>query len=604
MPGTMRRFILLLLVGAAAAFGIWFTLRGKLAKGSSTAVTSLLPAETVAFIHLPDLNGSRAKWHQTELYKLWREPALQEFLQRPLSKYPAGVKPSQTLEELEPLEAKDAFLAITAWENNEPKMLAGFRFKGSAEDAEKVIGRWRARVQQDAPAARRETVQYQQHTLEVVRQDALTVATVYDDHWLFAANDLVALQRLLDRADDRVKDPASTLANEESFAAAFQHMPLDYAAFAYARVDRYLDRLSKAVPDSARAGEEIGTLRQVRSLAAAASIENGQFREVLFLAMPKRQDVGELTRNSLLLATRDTFFYAAGFLKLPAKLPDAAAAAPDGTTGVPAVFQRLLSVLAASGISRQDWKSTFGAEFGITGDWVENTRLPAFSASLPVKDLGRARSIIAAFAASTAEDKPWAQSEKDGVQYFSRPPVSPMVPVAPTLALSDRLLVLGQDPAVAEDAIRRSVSDRSALAGSNTYKGAERLVPAPKHAFTYVDLPLLYTRLDAALRPMLVMAAAFMPRIGETADLSKLPKAEVITKHLGPVVLSQSYDSNGYITESVGPISLYQAAIGISLAFGAGFQFHSQTDGKVPHGLPAAPAATTMTPAVTPDETP
>nr|MBA3761899.1 hypothetical protein [Chthoniobacterales bacterium] len=194
----MRRFTLLLLAGAVAAFAVWFVMRGKLAKPSSSAVTSLLPDDTVAFIHLPDLNGSRAKWHETEIYKLWREPALQEFLQRPLSKYSAAGTSSELLEELEPLEMKDAFLAITSWENNYLKMLGGFRFKGSAEEAEKVIGKWRKRMQQNAPSAQRETLPYQQHSIDVMRQDAVTVATAYDGHWFFAANDVAALQALLD----------------------------------------------------------------------------------------------------------------------------------------------------------------------------------------------------------------------------------------------------------------------------------------------------------------------------------------------------------------------------------------------------------------------
>ncbi len=599
----MRRFTLLLLAGAVAAFAVWFVMRGKLAKPSSSAVTSLLPDDTVAFIHLPDLNGSRAKWHETEIYKLWREPALQEFLQRPLSKYSAAGTSSELLEELEPLEMKDAFLAITSWENNYLKMLGGFRFKGSAEEAEKVIGKWRTRMQQNAPSAQGETIPYQQHSIDLMRQDAVTVATAYDGHWFFAANDVAALQALLDRADERVKDPGSTLAQEESFTAAFQHMPLNYAAFAYARVDRYLDRLSKAVPNSASAGEQLGMLRQVRSVAAASSIDNGRFRDVLFLAMPKRQDVGDLTRSSLSLATSDSFLYSAGFLKLPSELPAAAATPPAETTGLLAMFHRAIAALASTGVTMQDWNSAFGPEFGIIGNWAENARLPAFSVSLPVKDLAKAKTIIGALTAATREDETWTRSEKDSVTYFSRPPVSPMVPVAPTLALSDRLLLLGQDPAAAEDAVRRSTAGHSALAESNTYKGAARLVAPPKHAFTYLDMPLLYTRLDAAVRPMLVMAAAFMPRIGETVDLSKLPNAEVITKHLGSVVVSQSYDTDGYMTESAGPISLYPAVIGIGVATGASSTlFRSPPARNLQPGRSPAPAAPPVPPSPTPDE--
>jgi hypothetical protein len=90
-------------------------------------------------------------------------------------------------------------------------------------------------------------------------------------------------------------------------------------------------------------------------------------------------------------------------------------------------------------------------------------------------------------------------------------------------------------------------------------------VPPPTNAFVYVDTALLYTRLDAALRPMLLMSAAFMPAISDYVDVTKLPQPELVAKHLSPIVSSQRYDGEGYVTESVGPITLSEAAIGIGL---------------------------------------
>ena len=163
---------------------------------------------------------------------------------------------------------KDAFLAITSWENNQLKMLGGFRFNGSAEEAEKVIGQWRVRVQQSAPEVKRETLTYEKHSIDVVSHDAVTVATVYDGDWFFAANDLPALKTLLDRADGRLKDAATTLATDENFTAAFKHMPASYAAFAYGRLDRYFARLAKELPeDEAQASRSRFCDKYVASLA-------------------------------------------------------------------------------------------------------------------------------------------------------------------------------------------------------------------------------------------------------------------------------------------------------------------------------------------------
>jgi hypothetical protein len=59
--------------------------------------------------------------------------------------------------------------------------------------------------------------------------------------------------------------------------------------------------------------------------------------------------------------------------------------------------------------------------------------------------------------------------------------------------------------------------------------------------------------------------------VAASVDASKLPPPEIITKHLSPIVSSQRYDRDGYVAESVGPITLDQAAIGFAIlsSFGA-----------------------------------
>src|SRR5438132_11571769 len=138
----MKRFVLLLIVAAAAAFAISYGLRHA-ATTSPTAVAALLPRGTILFAHLPDFNRTRDKWHDSDIYKLYREPAVQAFLQRPLAKLPQHGAASETLREIERLAPKNVFIGLTSIENNSPKIVAGFRFRGSQENAEKIIGKWR-----------------------------------------------------------------------------------------------------------------------------------------------------------------------------------------------------------------------------------------------------------------------------------------------------------------------------------------------------------------------------------------------------------------------------------------------------------------------------
>src|SRR5206468_7550644 len=150
-----------------------------------------------------------------------------------------------------------------------------------------------------------------------------------------------------------------------------------------------------------------------------------------------------------------------------------------------------------------------------------------------------------------------------------------------------------------EEAIKRARGSSSELADSQTYKAAERLLPAPTNFFAYIDTALLYSRLDASLRPMLLMAAAFVPSVAGSIDPTKLPSPDVITKHLSPIVSSQKYDHDGYVAESIGPITLEQSAIGIAILSSLGTA--AQKAGAGVTGWGASP---TVTPQMTPSPSP
>jgi hypothetical protein len=138
--------------------------------------------------------------------------------------------------------------------------------------------------------------------------------------------------------------------------------------------------------------------------------------------------------------------------------------------------------------------------------------------------------------------------------------------VSPTIAVSDRFLVAGLNAASVDGVISPAPAD-GGLAASAKFRSASKLVPDPSQIFVYLDLAGLYSRLDAAVRPILQMGAAFVPSLSERVDPSKLPPTEVVTKHLGPAVASTSYVNGGYRSESAGTITIEQAAIAGGAAY-------------------------------------
>src|SRR2546423_6533303 len=104
----MKRLVSLILIAGLVAVGILYGLR-RAERTPHMTVAAFLPRGTVAFAHLPDFKQTWDEWHQSDLYKLYREPSLQEFLNRPLSKVAQRDAISQTLYEIERLDARDAF---------------------------------------------------------------------------------------------------------------------------------------------------------------------------------------------------------------------------------------------------------------------------------------------------------------------------------------------------------------------------------------------------------------------------------------------------------------------------------------------------------------
>src|SRR6266567_9582002 len=290
----MKRFVFLVIAAALAAFAIVYGLRWS-QQIRHAAVSVLLPRETIFFAQVPDFKQTRDQWHHSDVYQLWHEPAVQDFLRKPLATLPKRDATSQTLEEIEQLDPKDAFCALTSIDNNNPRFVAGFRFRGSQDAAEAIVGKWREKLLEKNPNAKREKIVYQQHQTETIAAAPFTLATAYDGHWFFTSNDLTELKGLLDRADRRAKDRQLTLEADEAYRAAMAHMPSSYAVLFYLQpktIAEKLGALRGAIVRQNSASQH--TLEQLRSVCGATRFDDGKIHDVFFVGMPK------LTQNALL----------------------------------------------------------------------------------------------------------------------------------------------------------------------------------------------------------------------------------------------------------------------------------------------------------------
>jgi hypothetical protein len=602
----MTRLVWLLILSAIAAFAIVYGLR-TVQKTSNASVTALLPRETIALAHVPDFNRTRDQWHQCDIYQLYREPAVQDFLHKPLSRVPKADSVSQTGREIEQLDLKDGFLAVTSLANEVPKIVGGFRFRGGADQAEKIVGHWRAEFFGKETTSH-ETVDHQQHQIEVATAGAKVLATVYDRNWFFASNDVPELKALLDRADGRVNDQKTLLTADEPFREAMTQMPVSYSLLLYLQPKTFADKLAalRAAVGHPATPDQRTLFEQIRSICATTRFENGKMHDVVFLGMPKQQQDEVLTRNSLAIGTQDTFFYLATLINFSKQL--ALFTPGTGGTFVGGLLQKIGNALAAANVAPDDWKAAFGPELGTLADWPEQMHWPSLIVTSAVKDVAGAKKIVGALIHGIDEDAFWKETDRDGVHYWSMQAGPSFVAIRPVIAVSNRVMIAGLDKTTVEAAVHRSETSPSGLAQSDRYKRAARSVPAPTNFFGYIDLGLLYTRLDATLKPMLFMSAAFMPAINDYVDVSKLPAAQIVTRHLTPIVSSQQYKGNGYVAESIGPLTLNQSGIGVGLLTGLGamgYQRGAASGGNLWNlHSPIPPQQATPTPSPTPQVTP
>src|SRR5215831_16966004 len=409
----MRRMLFLLIALTVAAFAGWYYWKFS-QQLSSAPVAALLPRDTIFVAQIPDFNRAHEEWQHCDIYRLYREPAVQDFLSKPLGKTPKTDALSQTLREIEQLSPKNAFVALTSIDNNNPKIVGGFRFHGSQEEAERIIGSWRSVLMVQNASLKREKVQYQGHEIEVAKAAGFSIATVYDPPWFFAATDVPELQQLLDRADRRASTPDNRLDKDDTYRAASSRRPSNYVAFFYLQPKTFSQRLAalRAAVGSTPAPGEGTMLDKMRCITGSMRFENGKIHDVFFLGMPKLEQNTTLTRSSLSLGTKQTFLYLAMLLNLGERMDTLNQAAAFAGTKV---FQ----ALSESGITAADWKAAFGIELGSLATWPSGARWPSLFATLSVTDATKARQIVDALLRAE-ENGSWIDTEKDGIRYFSK----------------------------------------------------------------------------------------------------------------------------------------------------------------------------------------
>src|SRR5215831_19668930 len=118
----MKKLIAVLAIALVVAAAVWLFMRVQEARRLA-AVPELLPATTLLLVEIPDFQKLRARWHGSDLHQIWREPSVQAWLQKPLARMAPHRGSHRTVEEFLQLQPRHGFLALSSFENNEPRMV-------------------------------------------------------------------------------------------------------------------------------------------------------------------------------------------------------------------------------------------------------------------------------------------------------------------------------------------------------------------------------------------------------------------------------------------------------------------------------------------------
>jgi hypothetical protein len=503
---------------------------------------------------------------------------VQDFLQKPKSRLPEKGPAKEAWRDLASLRMRNAFLATNNFDSL--RLTGGFEFRCSDKEAESVIERWKSRLATTSPGTQRSSADYEKHRIDILSSGQFTFASTIAGHQFFAAATVEDLKALLDRVDGRMKTPA--LDSDANFRAAMKQMPADYAWMFYLQPKQLAQKLATLRAQSGRSlpPDQQTMIERIQSFSHAMVFEGAKIRDIGFAAMPRVAET-KLERTTLALAPADTLLYSAFIVDMQKQFEWALEPAGAGSMAAP--LQLISNAFSSAGVTKEDWKAAFGDEISLMAAWPASAKLPNAILTVAVRDSGRARRITGAIASSSG----WQKSSRNNAEYYTAPTSGVLTAVNPTVAVSDRLLVLGLDPA-SVDRIITQAPVGNGLSGSENFRSASKLVPEPQQMFAYIDLAALYSRLDTTLRPILQMSAAFVPSLAERLDPNKLPPTEVITKHLNPVVASQSYVDGGYRSESAGTITIGQAAIAAGATY-AGVMIFQHQKGPSPFAAPASP---------------
>ena len=536
--------VLLAVVGAGAFFVV------KKVVDRKPRAAELVPADTVFFAQIPDTLTSARRFSKTALWDIFQEPELQRAF--------AESEGNQSLFEdwrlLAWMVPREGFVAVTSIDGAVPKFVAGFAYSGRQKDAEAMAKHWRSAIRNSRPAGKGDFTTYGAREIETFTDKDLVIAEVFCDGWYFIADDLELLQRTIDRLDG--KAPGPSLAASELYKQATAPLPGTPDALLVVQTETVIERLVSLMVAAGQKTDpkEFDELRKMKAVAATMKFDGANCRDSIFVLRPGSAPEPALARNSIALSSPATLLYYA--MRLPATLQLSEESAP--MMALLPGWDALNQSLTEKHLTLGDLPKAFGPEFGSLVDWMPDAESASVLLALDVRDAEKAAAFVNLLTGGNVGELKWETTQRDGATFYT----TPMMEFSPTVALTEKFVLIGLTADSVANGLAQMKSGQGRIDGTPTYGAAASAVAAPTSGFGYIDLKTLFERGYGPLKSLLGVGLAFTDEAGQYFDAGKLPPAETISRHLGPIVYSQATTAQGTLIESTGPVTFNQVLLG------------------------------------------
>jgi hypothetical protein len=536
----MRRIFAVVLAALISALLVVFWKQTQV----SIAANQIAPSNAIFYIELPHLVETAKNLPNTAIYQIFQEPSVRRFLRQPAS---AVWKDRSCWNSFLRLGCTTLFFCAT--DTNCEHWIAGFQSSANPTARIKEIQNIsKTLFERDALYI----TSKRQNTPDIAKETGGICFTDFG-RWTVLSRHADLLRETLQNA----KSDDGRLHSSKLFQVCHSNLRPGYDLLLFARGAPSLNPADGL-------GWEYGTEGDSQALIASTTIEGSRLRDTVFTWTGNSEHTEGLSREGFAATSANTISYLVSRLKLAEfwRLSDKF----SRDWPFAATLRDYIGEARSFGIEPQNLdRLVSGIEIVVDRDPGSGSLVPA--ALLDVADRTKFQQVIDRIVREKLPDSCRPITIAETSAYIASPNENASI----VFGLVGEKLVVAWDQAVFAEIVRRLRTKDPGLEQSNQFKEMERLVATPSDLFLYIDARAGFERFYDASRPILIFGAALIPSLNRYVDAMALPETDAIAKHLSPIVLSRHQVANGFIDESVGPLTAYEAsafAIGSATAVG------------------------------------